>query len=464
MGLFGKKESNDPEPNTGVLQAMFGAENPHVKTYKILKDLEKWKNLVGQAPSNLIDQLFQLLDPGYKCLGLEKCGGEGFIFHAFNALRQEVAVKILYVEDYPIEAQRNVIRWQEKTCAVEVVDPRSSRFLEGIKIQDVVYQASLKKEAARFFSVPAVKGWRTNPVMLEMEWVFSKPVLQWFKEENVPIITRLEIFENLLQAICFIHNMGFVHRDLKSDNILMGENNTVCIVDWSFSKEVGVERNLTARNIALGAVPYISPVQKADARQASFLDDIHCLGYVLVDFILGVYHPIPGDEKEPYESRLKKYRNIVINNKGFPQAFHELFLKATEINPNDRFASVEEFLQRLIRVIFELDKSSESRQVLQLPKWQFPKFSCDPTKMEKEKQEEANASTIIMPPMQTTIRPLSMQGVIEIAKQVSNEMVQNCPSKTVGCQSDCFLCAKLNRDFLSSVGIFLAKLREKGML
>lgn len=52
----------------------------------------------------------------------------------------------------------------------------------------------------------------------------------------MPMETRLKIVKQVAQVIMFYHKSGAVHRDLKSLNVLLDENNTVRLCDFGLAR------------------------------------------------------------------------------------------------------------------------------------------------------------------------------------------------------------------------------------
>ena len=56
---------------------------------------------------------------------------------------------------------------------------------------------------------------------------------------HVPDLTeRLRIFERICEPVAFAHASGFIHRDLKPDNVMVGAFGEVMVMDWGVAKAV----------------------------------------------------------------------------------------------------------------------------------------------------------------------------------------------------------------------------------
>jgi casein kinase 1/casein kinase 1 epsilon len=69
-----------------------------------------------------------------------------------------------------------------------------------------------------------------------------------FKQYNktFPVKTIIMIGLQVLERIEYIHNQGFIHRDIKPDNFLIGkdnESNTIYIIDFGLAKKYQLNGN-----------------------------------------------------------------------------------------------------------------------------------------------------------------------------------------------------------------------------
>lgn len=102
---------------------------------------------------------------------------------------------------------------------------------------------------------------------------------------------RLAIVERVAEATAFAHQHGVIHRDLKPDNIMVGEFGEVLVMDWGVAKVLGgrdvvpvpgatVALGATDPGTVLGTPGYMSPEQ-ALAGPVDPRADIYSLGAVL---------------------------------------------------------------------------------------------------------------------------------------------------------------------------------------
>ncbi|MYZ41160.1 protein kinase, partial [Streptomyces sp. MnatMP-M17] len=101
----------------------------------------------------------------------------------------------------------------------------------------------------------------------------------------------LDILEPVLAALGAAHRAGFVHRDMKPENVLIGEDGRVKVADFGLVRAVGDVTNTTGT--VLGTVSYLAPEQieygTSDTRV-----DVYACGVVLHEMLTGA-KPHGGD-------------------------------------------------------------------------------------------------------------------------------------------------------------------------
>ncbi len=102
----------------------------------------------------------------------------------------------------------------------------------------------------------------------------------------------LVVLRALAEAVGYAHDLGVIHRDLKSANVLIGEDGAIKITDFGLAQMRSFERNLTMTGECVGTPLYMSPEQirgeKVDRRT-----DIYSLGIIAYELLTG---------KTPYQA------------------------------------------------------------------------------------------------------------------------------------------------------------------
>jgi serine/threonine protein kinase/class 3 adenylate cyclase/hemoglobin-like flavoprotein len=104
------------------------------------------------------------------------------------------------------------------------------------------------------------------------------------RDSLIDLRARLQVMEQICEAVAFAHAMNVVHRDLKPANIFLLPNGQVKIVDFGLAR-VGLS-SMTGTGMILGTPNYMSPEQikghRVDARA-----DIFSLGAVFYELLSG---------------------------------------------------------------------------------------------------------------------------------------------------------------------------------
>jgi serine/threonine protein kinase len=96
----------------------------------------------------------------------------------------------------------------------------------------------------------------------------------------------LEVVKMIAGALDYAHKKGFIHRDIKPDNIMFRADGTVVLVDFGIARAMDSTTHLTRTGMSIGTPHYMSPEQckgeKIDGRS-----DIYSLGVQFFEIITG---------------------------------------------------------------------------------------------------------------------------------------------------------------------------------
>ena len=99
--------------------------------------------------------------------------------------------------------------------------------------------------------------------------------------ENARTIAR-----DVATALGYAHGKGFVHRDVKPENVLFRESGSAVLTDFGIAKALGSATRMTAVGMSIGTPHYMSPEQ-ARGQPVDPRSDLYALGIVLYEMLTG---------------------------------------------------------------------------------------------------------------------------------------------------------------------------------
>ena len=260
-------------------------------------------------------QLPDLSGTRYNLVRFMASGGMGSVWLAEDAvLKRRVALKVL---DLAAPADDLDVRLF-----------REARILSGLEHPGIVpvYDEGTLADGRAFCCMKYVEG---------------QTLAQHSATLNLP--DRLRVLERIAEPLDFAHARGFIHRDLKPDNVMIGAFGEVLVMDWGLAK-VGVTSleggeaeiatavqttqhslRVTGQGSVLGTRGYMSPEQARGDIEVDHRTDIFSLGAILTFMLTG---SAPGE--------------LPAASGSVPRPLRAICEKALAVDPNARYQSARE--------------------------------------------------------------------------------------------------------------------------
>lgn len=160
----------------------------------------------------------------------------------------------------------------------------------------------------------------------------------------LPQNEAVQLFKEIADALQYAHDSGMVHRDIKPANMLLDKNGRIYLTDFGIAQIVGASR-LTESGLTTGTPYYMAPEQVA-GKPVTAAADQYALGVMLYQMFTG---RLPFSGENPATVMMTKLTEPPPPpsqfNPGVPLAVESVILRALELQPEARFASVQEMCQ-----------------------------------------------------------------------------------------------------------------------
>jgi len=179
-----------------------------------------------------------------------------------------------------------------------------------------------------------------------MEYAEGKSVKELIKEKTFSIEEILNISIQIAEGLNAAHKKSIVHRDIKSDNIMLTDEGLVKIMDFGLAKLRGVSK-LTKTGTTLGTMHYMSPEQ-VQGTEVDERSDIFSFGVVLYEMITGQL-PFKGEHEAAviYSILNEAPEPLARYKAGVPGELQRVVDKALAKNRDERYQHVDEMIADL---------------------------------------------------------------------------------------------------------------------
>ena len=203
------------------------------------------------------------------------------------------------------------------------------------------------------------------------EFVEGETLRQHIASARMTLPEVLDVAIQVASALAAAHQAGIIHRDIKPDNIMLRNDGYVKVLDFGLAKLIETKTIKTMAptqhmvetetGVVMGTVSYMSPEQArglaVDART-----DIWSLGVVIYEMTSG-HQPFEAETASDVLASIleKEPPPIAHHLPGVPSELEKIVGKALRKQREDRYRSIEEFLEELKDLKRELERATEGR-------------------------------------------------------------------------------------------------------
>jgi serine/threonine protein kinase/tetratricopeptide (TPR) repeat protein len=248
------------------------------------------------------------------------------------------------------------------------------------------------------------------------------------KEGRLPLERVLNIMRQLAAALAAAHGVSVVHRDLKPQNILLGQGDHVYVTDFGIAKTLESDRTAVTRTGAvLGTPLYMSPEQ-VEGKPVDHRSDLYTFGLIFYEMLTGVL-PFTGDTtfQLMYQRVHQQPKRPELVIPDLPPYLSRICLKCLEKEPAKRYQSAGEILADL-----ELQHSPSQTRTVQIT---LPVFSRKHWLLSSGAVVLLLAGLLAIPQVRDVFRPKSAGPTSGIPSLKQGKFVAVLPMRVIGDQS-----------------------------
>jgi serine/threonine-protein kinase len=274
---------------------------------------------------DLREQLQQTLGDAYTLERELAGGGMSRMFVAEETtLERKIVIKVLPPE---VAAAVNIERFKQE------IDVASKLHHPNI----VPVLSSGATEGLPYYTMPLVEGQSLQARIA--------------KYGALPIRDVARILRDVLSALAYAHERGIVHRDMRPDNVLLGQSGwqvTDLGVAMALSAAAPPGSFVTSLGVALGSPAYMAPEQVAAEPSLDHRADIYAAGAIAYEMISGSQlFPGRSPQATMVAHAIERPKPLDVKRLSVPDGLAALVMRALEKDPAARPQSANEMLREL---------------------------------------------------------------------------------------------------------------------
>ncbi len=257
---------------------------------------------------------------------------------------------------------------KDKTCAIiKILQTKSDT--DQKRISRFFHEAEIMKKLSHK-NIPKVYdfGGKKDLQYIILEYIDGYNLRELIKDQSNLLKNYISIILKVCDILGYIHKKGVIHQDIKSRNIILTKDGDVKIIDFGLAYEKD-KYSIKVRERA-GTPHYMSPEQVKGYR-GDERSDIYSLGVVMYELTTG-RRPFDG---EALAQIVSQQLNMPIKpprvcNQEISKDFEGIILKTLNVNPAERYQSVDELVSNIKRTVKTTNLTGQERR-------KHPRYSID---------------------------------------------------------------------------------------
>jgi eukaryotic-like serine/threonine-protein kinase len=238
----------------------------------------------------------------------------------------------------------------DRVVALKLIRPdlRGETHLRAWMLREA--RAANRVDHAHIVDIHDIGETEEGELYLVMEYLVGISLSSEIARGPFPLVRGVDILEQMCAALARAHDLGVVHRDLKSDNIMLtvkgGRKDSVKILDFGLA---GLARDprLAPKGAVFGTPEYMSPEQ-ARGEEAGPKSDLYALGVLFFEMCCGQL-PFKSSDRE---TLLEMQRNGPPPRPrqlrpDLPPAAESIIYRLLEKDPRKRFLDAHHLQEEL---------------------------------------------------------------------------------------------------------------------
>ncbi len=228
----------------------------------------------------------------------------------------------------------------DRVVALKLIRPdlRGETHLRAWMLREA--RAANRVDHAHIVEIHDVGETEEGELYLVMEYLTGTSLSSEVAKGQLPITRAVDILEQMTAALSRAHDLGVVHRDLKSDNIMLttrgGRRDFVKILDFGLAA-LARDPRLAPKGAVFGTPEYMSPEQ-ARGDDAIPGSDLYALGILFFEMTTGQLPFRSSDRDTLLEmQRTAPSPKPSVLRKDLPDAAERIILRLLEKDPRRRF-------------------------------------------------------------------------------------------------------------------------------